>query len=603
MVMRSVAARGLTALAILTSVWAAIALVIGGARFQLGTLTISSRNPVRPATVALLLLVVAWRLDRQTLEPVVSRAERWFSGSTGRWVPVVAAVTILGIGVVYGGRAAIAADQSGYVSQSHLWGRGDLHIDMPLADEMPWPDAIDTFTPIGYRSADARTLVPFYPAGFPMLMAAVRPISPCAPVLIVPLCAAMLTLLTWRIGARLFGRGVGIVGSVTTAASPVVITWTLSPMSDVPAAVFWLGALLAADRQTIASSFVAGALSGGAILIRPNLVPLAIFPVVLAVLSSSRRDALARWMAIAAGVLPFALFLLWLHATLYGSQWSSGYGDFWSNFSWRHVAANATRYPVWWWTAHGILGWLFLLNAPWRLPSEVRRRVWTLIGFVAAVALSYIFYLPFDDWTYLRFTMPALPIVLLLSANGASRVLSLFGRKIRRCGLAALAVLAVAQGVHVTRSSGAFRQADVNQRFVDAARYIDVTTSPSSVILSSLHSGSVAYYSGRLVLRYDLLDREWLDRALDHLRQRGFEPYALLEQSEERAFLERFPTAHSTSVLDGTPAAVRRESGGELRLYQWNSSDLVPAEIPRLSRFDCIAPSPRFAAPVESAIR
>jgi 4-amino-4-deoxy-L-arabinose transferase-like glycosyltransferase len=81
-------------------------------------------------------------------------------------------------------------------------------------------------------------------------MAAARSISTCAPFLIVPVCAAILTLLTWRFGARLFGPAVGIVGAIMTVTSPVVLTWMLTPMSDVPAATFWLGSLLAADRRT-----------------------------------------------------------------------------------------------------------------------------------------------------------------------------------------------------------------------------------------------------------------------------------------------------------------------------------------------------------------
>ena len=605
MVTRSRAARVLLAVAALAGAWAFVALVTGGARFQLGTLPISSRNPVRPATLAILLLTGAWWLDRRSLGGLSSRAPR-LTGRLARWVAPLAAGAILAVGVAYGGRAAIAADQFGYVSQSILWRQGDLRLHVPLAEQMPWPDAIDTFTPIGYRSVDRRTLVPVYPPGFPLLMASARSISTCAPFLIVPLCAAILTLLTWRLGARLFGPGVGTLGAVMTVASPVVLTWTLTPMSDVPAATFWLGSLLAADRRTMTSAIVGGALSGGAILIRPNLAPLAIAPLLLAVTGRRLRESLAYCAGFVAGLLPFAIFLLWFNDTLYGSPWITGYGDLSRSFSWRHLGANATRYPVWWWTAHGMLGWLFVVNLAWTLPPEIRRRVWTLVGFVVGVAASYAFYLPFDDWTYLRFMLPALPLVMLLSAYGASWWLTPLGQDARTWGLAAIAILAMVQGIHVSRSSGAFNHADVNQRFVDAGLYIDATTEPSAVILSSLHSGSVAFYSGRLTLRYDLLDPAWLDRALDHLRQRGFEPYALLDESEEQAVRERFSAAQSTRALDRTPLAIRPERGGELRLFRLRPSGeagSTPSEIPRSSRFDCVEPSRRFGVRTESATR
>ena len=36
-----------------------------------------------------------------------------------------------------------------------------------------------------------------------------------------------------------------------------------------------------------------------------------------------------------------------------------------------------------------------------------------------------------------------------------------------------------------------------------------------SVVLAGQHSGSMRYYSGRITLRADGLDNEWLDRAVD----------------------------------------------------------------------------------------
>ena len=599
MVTRSRVARVLCAVAALAGAWAFVALVTGGVRFELGTLLISSRNPVRPATLAVLLLIAAWWLDRHSLGGLAGRSAPWLA-RLARWAAPLAAGTILAVGVAYGGRAAIAADQFGYVSQSILWRHGDLRLRVPLAEQMPWPDAIDTFAPLGYRPVDPRTLVPIYPPGFPLLMAAARSISTCAPFLIVPVCAAILTLLTWRFGTRLFGPAVGIVGAIMTVTSPVVLTWTLTPMSDVPAATFWLGSLLAADRRTRTSAVVAGALSGCAILIRPNLALLAIAPLLLAVSGRRLRESLAHGAGFVAALLPFVISLLWFNQALYGSPWTSGYGNVSQSFSWRHLAANGTRYPVWWWTAHGIVGWLFVINVAWRLPAEIHRRVWTLVGFVVGVAASYAFYVPFDDWTYLRFMLPALPLVMLLSAYGASRLLTPLGRDVRTWGLAALATLAVVQGIHLSRSSDAFNQAEVNQRFVDASLYIDSTTEPSAVILSRLHSGSVTFYSGRLILRYDLLDPAWLDRALDHLRQRGFEPYALLDESEEPAVRERFSAAQSTRALDRTPLAILPERGGELRLFRLRPSGeagSTPSEIPRSSRFDCVEPSRRFGVP------
>ena len=551
--------------------------------------------------LAILLFTVAWLLDRHSLGALVRHSERWLDDRVARWVVPLAAAAVFVVGIAYGSTAAIASDQFGYVSQSVLWRRGELRIQMPVAERMPWPDATATLAPLGYRPSDATTIVPVYPPGFPLLMAVARSLSACAPFVVVPLCAAILTLVTWRLGTRLFGHEVGIVGAIMTVASPVVLTWTLSPMSDVPATTFWLGSLLAADRRTKASAVVTGILTGCAIAIRPNLAPLAIFPLLLVTIRRARREALSHGVRVLAGLLPVVIALLWFNATLYGSAWTTGYGDMSQRFSWSHLAPNAARYPAWWWTAHGVIGWLFLVHLVWRFPTEIRWRVWTLIGFVAGIAASYALYVPFDHWSYLRFALPALPILMLLSAYAASRVLSPFGRDVRRFGLAATAVLALLHGVHLARWSGAFTQAALSQRFVDAGLYVDRTTGPSAVIVSSLHSGSVAYYSGRLILRYELLDPAWLDRALDNLRQLGFEPYALLEDAEVRAWRERFSSAQSTRALDNPAIAFLPQQGGTLRLFRLGPTDDVrrnPVEIPRSSKFDCVQPSPRFGAPV-----
>jgi hypothetical protein len=108
----------------------------------------------------------------------------------------------------------------------------------------------------------------------------------------------------------------------------------------------------------------------------------------------------------------------------------------------------------------------------------------------------------------------------------------------------------------------------------------------------------VRFYSGRLTLRYDLLEPDWLDRSLDTLKQFGFEPYALLEDWEEAKFRERFRGQRTVRLLDSPPMAVRRTGSNELRLFQLGSAaerrEGLPDDIPMTSRFACIKPSPGF---------
>ena len=70
-----------------------------------------------------------------------------------------------------------------------------------------------------------------------------------------------------------------------------------------------------------------------------------------------------------------------------------------------------------------------------------------LIAYAAAVWLLYLFYLPFDQWWYLRFLIPAIPIVLLLGAEAAAWAT----QQSALARTAALTALLVVGGVHSVR--------------------------------------------------------------------------------------------------------------------------------------------------------
>ena len=519
-------------------------------------------------------------------------------------VPAAAALVLL-VSITFGGRAAVGADAFGYVSQSVLWMRGDLRIHQPFVSMLPWPDADATFTPLGYLSKPDHVLVPTYAPGLPLLMAGAGFLSACAPDYIVPVCAALLVVVTAAIGRRVFGGAANaIAGAVMVAASPAVLSSAVAPMTDIPVATFWMAALFAADRPTRKGAAVAGALSGLAILIRPNLAPLAVCPLMLsAVHGGDRRAILARLITLTAAVTPFGFFVAILHDRLYGSPFTSGYGSASMIYSLRNVPPNLLAYPAWWWYAHGIVGWFFLAGLFQPRPSDRRRRAMVLILFAVLVALCYLFYMPFDYWGYLRFVLPAVPIVMLLSADGVAWLSSHLGAAGSKYGLVLVTALAVVHGVSRSRGEGFFRNAQADRRYVDAALFIDSVTPPATVVLSMQHSGSVRFYSGRLTLRYDQLDPMWLDRALDRLAALGFSSYALLEEWEESRFRERFSTQQSTRLLDGRPLAARETPGGHLRLFALrraaSATDVISDPMPRTSRFDCTAPSARFAAIVQ----
>ena len=64
-----------------------------------------------------------------------------------------------------------------------------------------------------------------------------------------PVSAAMLVFFTFQLGRRLFDTGTALAGAALVACSPVMLFMSLTPMADLPAAAFWIGALAMAQPR------------------------------------------------------------------------------------------------------------------------------------------------------------------------------------------------------------------------------------------------------------------------------------------------------------------------------------------------------------------
>jgi hypothetical protein len=587
-------ARALLVAAAALAAWSVLAAITGGVRYEIGPLLISSRNPLRPLLAAMLLGAIAWRLAyEERLERELRRIGS-IPDSASRALVALAAGGVLLLGLAYGVRTAGGADPLGYVSESVLWHRHELRIDQSVARDMPWPRAEETLAPLGYRPApDPRYMVPTYAPGLPLLMGIAAHATSCGPFIVAPLCGALLVILTWLLGRRFFNPATGLVGALLIASSPVVLYMSMFPMADLPAATFWAGALLAAGPSP-GRALASGVLAGVAIAIRPNLVPLAIFPWLL-MLASDRcvRTIVVRTLAFAAGILPFVALVAWTNAYLYGSPFESGYGNLAPGFALEHAAANLTRYPAWWLQSQGILAFLFLISLL-RLHTTRRSEARVLMAFAAAVFVSYVFYLPFEPWWFLRFLLPAVPLALLFCADAVQWATSRLSVTSR---VMALVVFTLATLGHAWMFAARIPLAAVGegeQKYADAGLFVGRVTPENAVVIATQHSGSIRYYSGRLTLRYDLLDPEWLDRAIAALESSGRPVYLLLDDWELPVFRQRFAGQHALRYVDRAPTAVGR--AGELLFYTVNTPpvDLVSPRIPRTNRSDCPTMSDGF---------
>jgi hypothetical protein len=295
-----------------------------------------------------------------------------------------------------------------------------------------------------------------------------------------------------------------------------------------------------------------------AILIRPNLAPLAAL-VVAAAAAADPPARLRRAALCAAAALPGLAALAAIQLVRYGSPLASGYGPARDLFSAANVAPNWSRYTRWLTATHTPFVWLWILSPLWIRTAAARSRPLAWIGgaFVVGVWLAYLPYVYFrpEEWFYSRFLLPALPLMLLL---GTATLLWLFraaaGRAAAPAAVACTAALAVALGIRASRA-GAFDLWRAEAKYPLAGQIVRAQLPRDACVIAMQHSGSIRYYSHRPTLRWDVLDPAWLDRALHALRAAGYEPYAVLDPDEVVAFRNRFAPAGQQSIDRLVPVA------------------------------------------------
>ena len=589
----SFAVLSLTAIAL-----AGWALATGGFRtYVFGVIPLSVRGAFRPAVFGVLCAAAALHLLDGWRWRIWSSAAGRLAGAP----PVLAAaasLAVLAAGVRYGTKAAGGSDVYGYVSQASLWLKGTLVLRQDFIASIPWPNAAWSFSPLGYRPADfEHTIMPTYAPGTALLMAMAQfLVGACGPYLVGPLCGAALVFLTYRLGVRVSDRIVALIAACCVATSPTVLFMANWPMSDVPAATFWTAALLAATWSSMPGAVLAGLASGVAIAIRPNLAPLAVVPVALLVTAASTLPTrLWRLVQFGLAITPAIAFVAWLFNHLYGSPLRSGYGDLSDLYSWSFVADNLGLYAGWFTETQGPLAFAWIISPVvlvWRRRADPRRLL--LFAFAALLFAMYLVYAPFDFWTYLRFLLPAFPVAFILGTD-VVRELTVNARPAARAVAMLLFAVGTA-GFGLSQSDGrnVLDLGASEQKFADVGRFAATSLPENAVVYAQQHGGNVRFYSNRLTLRFDLLDPEWLDRSLEHLRGAGYVPYILLEDWELPQFRLRFAGQRGLALLDRQPLAVTLD--GVVRLYSTGNEGVEGSVvIPKTA--GCVEPHPAFGSP------
>ena len=593
----------------LFAVWAAIVWLTGGFLLEFGSLRVlSSRNPDNPAFLALICAIAAWALTprAERLRHLSRGARIWsvyfepnpaghlLSRLQPQLAPILAgcaAIAVVIVGLLKGAPYAGGSDVYGYVSEAHLWATGTLRVEQPFVRDFDWPFAADAFTPLGYRhTADGTALIPIYPPGFPMVMAVFERLGGRESVFyVVPLLGGLAVWATYLFGRRFGGRTVGVSAAILLATSPTFLFQLMFPMSDVPVTAWWALslALLLADGRI--SALASGLAAGAAILTRPNLVPLAVFPGALLLWRAVRSreatgPAMQRVVLFAAGVIPACVVVAIVNTQLWGSPLSTGYDPVDIQFRWKYVAPNLQRYPRWLLTTQtpavllALFAPLLMFRPESRSPLGSRlRAVLLMLGcFIACVCVIYFLHQPNDTWFWLRYLLPTFPALFVLISAVLAMALSPLERGTRLVATGVVLTLLAWHGVSFGVNDGIFLFKEGERRSRVLGEYVANNMPERAVFVAKSHTGSIRYYSGRLTMQYELIPPGALDSVVADLRKMGYQPYIVLEEWEEPAFLQRFAQRNSFATLDWPPK-VLLEHGIRVRIYDPADKDTPPS--------------------------
>ncbi|MEZ5292647.1 MAG: hypothetical protein R2745_16315 [Vicinamibacterales bacterium] len=461
------------------------------------------------------------------------------------------------------------SDSSCYALMAKAYAEGRVEPASALALEAPWPEPSRVAAPGGFLPSPTQPggAVPVCAPGYGLLVAPlVRLFGAAAIHALPPMAAAWVAWAAFLIARRLAGPWAGVAASLLVACHPIVLFQAVQPMNDITTAAIWttVALMLVAGRP-----WAVGALVGIGLLVRPNLALAGAAAIVAVGLVASRRPGPDAWgRAVRAGVVaalaavPGVAAALVLNRTLYGSPFTSGYGQLDTLFSASYVAGNVQRYGRTWLATSTPLV-LLAAAAPWALSGRRRQDAWMLIALASALAAVYLAYRPFPEWWYLRFFLPAVVLSLVLAS---AAVAALAARVPWRAGAVAavlVVVAAAAWGVTSPPAAEAFGLRRLESRFTLTAETVAMRLPAEAVIVTVWPSGAIRYASGHEVVMWDALDPAWLDRALAWLAATGRPPALVLEDWEEPAFRARF-AGQVFGALDWPP---RVDIDRRVRLY------------------------------------
>ena len=192
-----------------------------------------------------------------------------------------------------------------------------------------------------------------------------------------------------------------------------------------------------------------------------------------------------------------------------------------------------------------------------------------------------------------QISVPSWPALCV--GNDAVRALARSRRLSLRIAAIVIILFLAGHGMRFAARNGPFPSGEGDHRYATNAKLVEQATDPPLSSSPDSTAGNQVLRR-RTIVRFDLLDPAWLDRAILWLTQQGRRPYFLLEEWEMDTFQTRFASQSALGRLTIAPVMEYRAPGvpGPIYLFDPALPDggALHSVPPAATRAKCVAPSP-----------
>jgi hypothetical protein len=380
-----------------------------------------------------------------------------------------------------------AADWYGYYAESLLFRQGQLTMKTTFP-----PAQYPAFAPLGFNAVGNK-IIPQYPPGFPLLLALFGLVG--LEFFVNALAGVLTILILYLILRDSVSRGMALLYVLLWTFFPVNMFISIRMMSDLLATLFILLTYYFFTRNKI---FWSGLAFSYAVVVRPSCV---LFFIVFLPLIFKKKKF---WSFCFSTLIVGCLYGLY-NWTVFGKPWLTGY---------REAASELTATVF----LHHFFYYgkiVFILMTPLllipALLTMVRRKPnsWFYFSWLAAFWIFYSFWKSGgDSWWYLRFLLPGLPALFILSASGMQdireRLLTWKPRWQPLLNAAAvLILLLMLPYFNAFSERNLVYTADKGEMYYQASKKMQSLVPPNALVGGIEMSGPIRLYTGLESFRWD----------------------------------------------------------------------------------------------------